>query len=168
MVFRWSALAEISILASSLSPDSFGQAFPLPKDPWTQPNAGRIETFNSDGATLILSVYNDLRGLLDRQAMVKLSNPTTNMVVWQTTQDKSATTFGDLPLGTYDLEVSAVGYLPEHQTLEVHRELYVYHLDVALRKDPASIEFPAALKPRSSLACPPRPLRRCDLAPSSR
>jgi tetratricopeptide (TPR) repeat protein len=144
MVFRWSALAAISILASSLSPNSFGQAFPLPKDPWTQPNTGKIETFNSEGATLVLSVYNDLRGLLDRQAMVKLSNPTTKMVVWQTTQDKSATTFGDLPLGTYDLEVSAVGYLPEHQALEVRRELYVYHLDVALRKDPASIEFPAS------------------------
>ena len=141
MVFRWSAPAVVSILPLLLSPTLLGQAIAGPKDPWTQPNTGKIETFNSEGATLVLGVYDDLRALRDRQAMVKLSNKITHMVVWQTTQDKSETTFGDLPLGTYDLEVSAVGYLPEHQTLEVRRELYAYHLDVALKKDPASIEF---------------------------
>jgi tetratricopeptide (TPR) repeat protein len=35
----------------------------------------------------------------------------------------------------------ALGYLPLHQTVKVSRELSAYHLDIELKKDPASIEI---------------------------
>jgi tetratricopeptide (TPR) repeat protein len=112
-----------------------------PKDPWGEPNTGMIDSSASAGATLQLTIYNSLpRVLLDRQAMVKLSNQANKTVLWQATQGKSTTDFSDLPIGTYDVEVTAPGYLQVHQTLQVRRELSAYHLDIELKKDPVSIE----------------------------
>jgi hypothetical protein len=77
MVSRLSASAVISILALLLSTNSFGQNIALPKDPWTQPNTGMIDTYNSEGDPPPHCVQRSC-GLLDRQAIVKLSNKADN------------------------------------------------------------------------------------------
>jgi len=66
--------------------------------------------------------------LLDRQAVVKLLNKNDHSVIWRTTEDKSVATFEDVPFGTYDIEVSAVGYLSAQQELRADRALHSYHL----------------------------------------
>ncbi len=93
------------------------------------------------GAVLILTVLNNTGALLDRQAVVKLSNKKDNSIVWRTTEDRSIATFEDVPFGVYDIEVSAVGYLPEHQELRADLQLYSYHLEMKVKPDPYAIEF---------------------------
>ena len=89
----------------------------------------------------MLTVHNDTGGLLDRQAVVKLSNKNDLSVIWRTTQDKSVATFEDVPFGAYDIEVSAVGYLTTHQELKADRQLHSYHLDVLIKPDPTAVEL---------------------------
>ena len=91
----------------------------------------------------MLTVYSDDGVLLDRQAVVKLSNEKDKSVIWRTTQDKSVATFEDVPFGAYDLEVSAVGYLTAHQKLKADRELHSYHLDIRIKADPSAVELKA-------------------------
>ncbi len=66
---------------------------------------------NHGGAMLLITVYSEsTKTKLDRQSLVKLTNQSTQTVSWQTTTDESEVTFGDVPFGHYDIEVSAVGY----------------------------------------------------------
>ncbi|HYK48835.1 MAG TPA: carboxypeptidase-like regulatory domain-containing protein, partial [Terriglobales bacterium] len=95
---------------------AFGQA-PTPSrlpDPTTA--AGHIDTYNTQGAVVKLTVLSGPRTRLDRQAVVKLRNEKTQEAVWQTTTDAAEASFGDLVVGSYDVEVSAVGFLTAHKT----------------------------------------------------
>jgi tetratricopeptide (TPR) repeat protein len=98
-------------------------------------------TYESQGAVLVLTVYNDKRALLDRQAVVKLENKTTQSTSWQTTADKSEAYFVDLGVGTYDIEVSAVGYLTLHKPYNVGSAATTFRTEVTLQRDPASVEL---------------------------
>ena len=93
------------------------------------------------GAVLRPTVLNNTGALLDRQAVVKLSNKKDNSVIWRTTGSRLIATFEDIPFGTYDIEVSAVGYLPEHQELKADLQFYSYHLEMKVKPDPNAIEF---------------------------
>jgi tetratricopeptide (TPR) repeat protein len=93
----------------------------------------------------MLTVYTDAGILLDRQAVVKLSNENDHSVIWRTTQDKSVATFEDVPFGDYDVEVSAVGYLTAHDKLKADRRLHSYHLDVRVKPDPTAVELQAPI-----------------------
>src|ERR1035438_7620816 len=65
------------------------------------------------GAILVVTVYAPNGStLLDRQAVVKATNASSHMVVWQTTDDRAEAAM-ELLSGVYDIEVSAVGYLSE-------------------------------------------------------
>jgi hypothetical protein len=145
MASRFLAFALVGCLTLLSSTNLFSQgtapSMTPPKDPWGEPNTGMIDSFTSAGATLQLTIYSSLpHALLDRQAMVKLSNEVNKTVLWHATQDKSKTSFSDLPVGTYEVEVSAIGYVPVHHTVQVSRELSAYHLDIELKKDPVSVD----------------------------
>jgi tetratricopeptide (TPR) repeat protein len=73
--------------------------------------------------------------------VVKLSNKKDNSVIWRTTEDRSIATFEDVPFGVYDIEVSAVGYLPEHQELRADLQFYSYRLEMKVKPDPNAIDF---------------------------
>ena len=79
----------------------------------------QIQIYQSQGGALLLTVYSDPKVRLDRQAVVKLYNKNTKDSVWQTTNDKSEASFGDLNVAQYGIEVSAVGYLTAHKDLNV-------------------------------------------------
>ena len=93
------------------------------------------------GAVLLLTVLSNTGALLDRQAVVKLSNKKDNSVIWRTTEERSIATFEDVPFGVYDIEVSAVGYLPEHQELRADLQFYSYRLEMKVKPDPNAIDF---------------------------
>jgi len=81
---------------------------------------------------------------LDRQALLELVNPATKTATWQTTEDASDTAqgvFTDVPFGSYDVEVSAVGYLTVHKQLQVMNLLRPLQLDIVLERDPAAINL---------------------------
>src|ERR1700745_360803 len=91
-------------------------------DPFNAPGntTSDIRGYQSHGgAMLLITVYSEnQKTKLDRQSLVKLTNQSTQTVSWQTTTDESEVTFGDAPLGHYDIEVSAVGYLTGHKEFQ--------------------------------------------------
>jgi tetratricopeptide (TPR) repeat protein len=144
MISRFSTVVCLSVFFLLLRPATFSaQAAPPPLQPDRFGGSERtigVPTYGR-GAVLILTVLNNTGALLDRQAVVKLSNKKDNSIVWRTTEDRSIATFEDVPFGVYDIEVSAVGYLPEHQELRADLQLYSYHLEMKVKPDPYAIEF---------------------------
>jgi tetratricopeptide (TPR) repeat protein len=92
----------------------------------------------------MLTVLSENRAPLDRQSVVKLYNKNTKDILWQTTQDKSLAAFGDLVVGQYDIEVSAVGYLTAHKDFNVLGALHTYQEEIVLKRDPSSVELKAS------------------------
>src|SRR5581483_5549385 len=133
----------LGILLTAFPPSLFAQTRPprSPFDVLDAPNTGSHDTYNFQGAVLRLNVVADPHTPLDRQALVKLTNPRTYITQWQSTQDKAQAIFYDLPIGTYDIEVSAVGYLPARSTVNVLRGMTTYTVDVSIKRDPLAFDI---------------------------
>ncbi len=81
---------------------------------------------------------------LDRQAVLKLINSADHSAIFQTTDDNARGVFTNVPFGSYELELSAVGYLSEHRDLQVTYLLGPKQVDVVLSRDPAAIRLDLA------------------------
>jgi tetratricopeptide (TPR) repeat protein len=88
--------------------------------------------------------------LLDRQALLKLLNRSTNIAQWQTTSEVkqgrffdnvSQGAFTNVAYGEYDIEVSAVGYLSERRQLQVVSSWRPIDLKFTLKRDPDAINL---------------------------
>jgi tetratricopeptide (TPR) repeat protein len=115
-------------------------------DPFNSMTSTTNLTANYDsrggGTVLLLTVYaENNKKRLDRQSVVKLTNQTTQTVSWQTTTDESVASFGDMPFGQYNIEVSAVGYLTGHKELQVISALNTVNLDIVLQRDPTALKL---------------------------
>ena len=107
----------------------------------TAPNTG----------VLIFKVFAAHSGAqLDRQALLKLVNLSTQSASWQTTEagsegpysaSASLGVFTDVPYGNYDVEVSAVGYLSTHKEIEVAGTLVQQHIEIVLQRDPSAVSL---------------------------
>ena len=94
---------------------------------------------------LIFTVFADHASVhLDRQALLKLVNLSTQSATWQTTEDTSQGIFTNVPYGTYDVEVSAVGYLSAHTELQVASSVRPSQIDIVLHRDPAAMNLDVA------------------------
>lgn len=115
------------------------------RDPFSTTDGTRSQTrtYETRGAVLLLTVESNGKAPLDRQSVAKLRNTLTGNTVWQTTTDRGEASFGDLDVATYDLEVSAVGYVTTHKEVKVLGPLTSYHVEIVLERDPASIEISA-------------------------
>jgi len=92
-----------------------------------------------------LNVFAERSGKhLDRQALLKLVDRGSQSATWATTDDNAQGVFTNIPYGSYDVEVSAVGYLSTHQELQVVPTLVQFQLDIVLHRDPAAINFDVA------------------------
>jgi tetratricopeptide (TPR) repeat protein len=140
---KWLILCALFLSALLRAPAGSAQT----RDPFSTPGGpGAPETYGTRGSTLFLKVFNQSRAQLDRQAVVKLLNKTTQDVAWQTTTlDSSEAGFGDLQVGQYDIEVSAVGYLTAHKELMVGTAMSTYREEIALQPDPSAVDLNAAL-----------------------
>ncbi len=78
---------------------------------------------------------------LDRQALLKLVNHANQETTWQTTQDTSKAVFTNIPFGTYDVEVSAVGYLSARKEVQVANSFGPVLIDIVLHHDPAAVNL---------------------------
>lgn len=121
---------------------------------WGQ--AGRGDIFNSagsttntvvgyenrGGATVLVKVFSETtKTRLDRQALIKMTNRSTQTVSWQTTSDQAEVGFGDLPFGNYEMEVSAVGYLTTRKEFQAITAVAPFQFEVVLQKDPAAVDL---------------------------
>ena len=108
------------------------------------------------GAALQISVLNDAEKRLDRQAVARLHCNNPESTVYQTTRSDSETAFLGLHYCKFDLEVSAVGYLTVHKSVEVTGYVDNIKLDIVLQRDPMAVDFDAAgtadalMSPRAS------------------
>ncbi len=101
---------------------------------------GGISIYGHEGSALVLTVRGE-KALLDRQAVVKLTNKSNPNVLWQTTEDESVAVFTDLRPGLYDIQVSAVGYVTAHQDLTVQGVNTTHQVEMSLRKDPSAVDL---------------------------
>jgi lipopolysaccharide biosynthesis regulator YciM len=108
------------------------------------PNSKLGPMYSGAGGVLIVSVINDKKAQLDRQAVVKLYDENRQKTLWQATSDSSDTTFVDLMLGKYDVEVSAMGYLPAHKVVDVLSLDHSNLAEIVLQRDPDAYDFNAS------------------------
>lgn len=102
---------------------------------------------------LIFTICAERTGVhLDRQALLKLVNLTNQSATWQTTEDTSKGVFTNIPYGSYDVEVSAVGYLSSHKELQVMNSLRATEIDIVLHRDPEAVnlDFATAAVPQKA------------------
>jgi len=125
-------------------------------DPFNAPGntTSNIRGYQSHGgAMLLITVYSEsTKTKLDRQSLVKLTNQSTSTVSWQTTTDESEVNFGDVPLGHYDIEVNAVGYITGHREFQALNAVVPVKLEIVLQKDPAAVQLTlteAAMPPKA-------------------
>jgi tetratricopeptide (TPR) repeat protein len=123
----------------------------------TMLNDSRIaRAYNTAPGTgvLIFKVSSERDGhAIDRQALVKLVNLSTQNPIWRSTEDASSgmhlerdsqAVFTDLPYGKYDAEVSAVGYLSTHKELTVMATIVQEQIEIVLHRDPDAVNLDAA------------------------
>lgn len=119
---------------------------PSGSDPTVNPGA-LVEPLTSyrtepGTAVLVFSIFAERNSThLDRQAVLTLVNMANHSGLWTTTQDQAKAVFTNIPFGTYDLEVSAVGYLSTHKELHVMDTLRPLESDVVLHRDPSAINL---------------------------
>ena len=95
----------------------------------------------SQGAVLFLTVLGPKHEFLDRQSVVKLENKATHSIFWQTTADQSQAQFGDLGIGQYQIEASAVGYLTATKSYPVVSNYTTYRVEISLQPDPNAVKI---------------------------
>jgi tetratricopeptide (TPR) repeat protein len=103
---------------------------------------------------LIFKVSSERDGhAIDRQALLKLVNLSTESPVWRTTENASTgvysenasqAVFTDLPYGKYDVDVSAVGYLSSHKEVSVMATILQQQIEIVLHRDPDAVNLDAA------------------------
>ncbi len=101
--------------------------------------------YTNFGSALRVMVLRDNGSQLDRQAVVALKRPGDAKGYWQATDTKSQAIFVNLIPGTYNVEVAAVGYLPERVDYVVNSAVNSYKLEIKLRTDPTSVDLSAPL-----------------------
>ena len=115
--------------------------------------ADMVRDYNTapNTAVVIFKVFGERKGhLLDRQAVLKLTNPATQFSTWQTTsrdpagenlETGSEAVFIDVPLGVYDAEITAVGFLSAHQPVRISTSLAQERFEVILQRDPSAVNL---------------------------
>jgi len=97
-----------------------------------------------EGSALHVHALTENKKRLDRQAVARLHCNYPEGTVFQTTKSDSETIFFGLRFGTYDLEVSAVGYLSAHQTIQITGLTENIDLQVIMQRDPMAVSLDAA------------------------
>lgn len=115
-------------------------------DPTAEPGrvAETITSYRTDPGTgvLILHVYGQrTTSVLDRQAVVTLVRASDNSAVWTTTEDNGRGFFTNVRLGSYGVDVSAVGYLTAHRDVQMLDSNRPLDVEIVLQRDPAALNL---------------------------
>ena len=136
--------AIVLLVGFVLSPYSAGQRGGLNDPRPLQDFSVSYQTAPGTGV-LIFSVFSERTSRqLDRQALLKLVDQRTGAAMWQTTEDTSKAVFTNIPYGSYDAEISAVGYVSEHKELHVMNSLRPAEMEIVLHRDPNAVNLDVA------------------------
>src|SRR5262249_7338070 len=87
-------------------------------------------------AMLVIKLYSEHTGtLLDRQAVLKLTNLADKSATWQTTDGGSQGVFSSLVKGAYEIEASAIGYASVRHELQVGNSTQPAEIQIVLQRD---------------------------------
>src|ERR1700735_3686168 len=98
------------------------------------------KNFCPDLQKFVVTVVDEKKAKLDRQAVVKLHDIKRNIDTWDTTSlSDSQITFCSTDFGDYEIEASAVGYLAEHLNWNIGGSIGLVkdrQLQLVMHKDP--------------------------------
>jgi tetratricopeptide (TPR) repeat protein len=112
-------------------------------------------SFNRSPGTgvLIFRLYaEDSKTPLDRQAVLKLVNHADLTALWQTTDGASQGIFTDIPMGDYEVEVSAAGYFSERKQVQLTNSVRPVETEILLHRDASAVSLDLASAIMSSKA----------------
>ena len=112
-------------------------------------------SFNRSPGTgvLIFRLYaEDSNTPLDRQAVLKLVNHADLTALWQTTDGASQGIFTDIPMGDYEVEVSAAGYFSERKQVQLTNSVRPVETEILLHRDASAVSLDLASAIMSSKA----------------
>lgn len=117
------------------------QNSPLKAADSSQQASGTTQSQGSEqsAAIRVIVVAEDQKPL-PHQAVVRLVSKDRGSTNWQTTGDHSDTTFGDLSLGKYEVEVSAAGFITSHQEVQVGNLVDTVPVKIMLTREPSAAE----------------------------
>ena len=118
-------------------------------DPTTEPGniVERITAYRTEPGTaiLIFTVFAERTSArLDRQALLTIVNLSDHSATWTTTEDNAKGVLTNVQYGSYDVEVSAVGYLTTHKELHIMDTLRPSEVEIVLYRDPAALNLDVA------------------------
>jgi tetratricopeptide (TPR) repeat protein len=91
---------------------------------------------------IAVNVFAERNGTrLDRQAVLKLIDRTTLKALWATTDGRAQGMFTNIPYGTYDVEVSAVGFLGVRKEVLISPAVVQMEIDTLLHRDPGAVDL---------------------------
>jgi tetratricopeptide (TPR) repeat protein len=91
--------------------------------------------------SLVLVVGDSSNSRLDRQAVIKLDDLARKNTLWQATMADSRASFYDLAPGECDVDVSAVGYEPQHRHVQIVMARQDLRLEIQLERDPDAVNL---------------------------
>jgi tetratricopeptide (TPR) repeat protein len=104
------------------------------------------QTFCPDLQKFVVTVVDENKARLDRQAVVKLHDKKKDIEAWDTTSNDSQITFCSIDFGDYEIDASAVGYLSEHKEWHISGaigDIPERQLQLVMHKDPTAVELNA-------------------------
>lgn len=104
----------------------------------------RVTTYRTEPGTavLIFNIFAEKpNSRLDRQALLTIVNRTDHSATWTTTEDNVKGVLTNVRLGAYDVDVSAVGYLPTHKEITVMDSAHPEEFEIVLHRDPAAVNL---------------------------
>lgn len=91
---------------------------------------------------IAVNVFAERNGTrLDRQAVLRLVDRTTQKALWATTDGRAQGMFTNIPYGTYEVEVSAVGFLGVLKEVLISPAVVQMEIDIVLNRDPAAVNL---------------------------
>jgi tetratricopeptide (TPR) repeat protein len=106
------------------------------------------KNFCPDLKKFVVTVVDEKKAKLDRQAVVKLHDIKRNIDTWDTTSlSDSQIIFCGTDFGDYEVEASAVGYLAEHKDWNISGSIGLVkdrQLELVMHKDPTAVEISAS------------------------
>ncbi|HUJ32692.1 MAG TPA: tetratricopeptide repeat protein [Candidatus Acidoferrum sp.] len=87
------------------------------------------------GSSIIVSVVDEAGMPLDKQAIVKLFDESTQLVTWGSTEGRTEAQFDNVKAGQYEIEASAPGFKTTRQELTATSSHEAYRVLIALPRD---------------------------------
>jgi tetratricopeptide (TPR) repeat protein len=121
-----------------------------PSEPLLPPDYTNVDLMSVQGVRLsacerarglLVTILDDHKAKLDRQAVVKIHDERKDTTSWLTTSRESQLLFCGVEFGTYDLEASAVGYLAERKDLQIAPTDQSPQIEIILHKDPLALDL---------------------------